>query len=46
MASSNTMYFDTAAALASFLTSNPTYVVLQIVQELRGGGWQLFYKIP
>lgn len=46
MASSNTMYFDTAEALAAFLTANTSYVVLQIVQELRGGGWQLFYKIP
>jgi hypothetical protein len=46
MASKNTMYFDSAGDLATFLTAHPTYTVIQIVQEMRGGGWQLFYTIP
>jgi hypothetical protein len=46
MASKNTQYFDSAADLAAFLTANSTYTVIQIVQEMRGGGWQLFYAIP
>lgn len=46
MASKNTKWFATPEELATFLTTNSTYTVLQIVQEMRGGGWQLFYVIP